>query len=229
MKSPKGSQFGINDRSKGSLVTDRLSSPHTQRNYNRAFTTFSEWCTGLGATPLPAHPEDVARYLESLVARGLKFSTLRTARAAISHAHRQAGYSDPFSSPVPRDTFQRFRQGLAGTEHRAMPLTEEGLEAVRRTACIPRRITGLAPRTEDEHIARARGLVDVALMSVMREAGLRRSEAAELLWGDIEPSADGSAVLVVRRGQAGADTRIDVGSTCVPGLTGYTACRSDGH
>ena len=41
--------------------------------------------------------------------------------------------------------------------------------------------------------------VDVALPSVLRDGLLRRSEAAALIWGDVELRDDGSALLQVRR------------------------------
>ena len=40
---------------------------------------------------------------------------------------------------------------------------------------------------------------DMALVSVMADAGLRRSEAAALLWGDIAAEPDGSGRLTIRR------------------------------
>ena len=45
--------------------------------------------------------------------------------------------------------------------------------------------------------ARRRGLVDIALISVMRDALLRRSEAAEVRWERIAPQPDGSGRLTI--------------------------------
>ena len=44
-----------------------------------------------------------------------------------------------------------------------------------------------------------RGLADIALCGVMRDALLRRQEAASLVWGDIAGEVDGSGRLTVRR------------------------------
>ena len=41
--------------------------------------------------------------------------------------------------------------------------------------------------------------MDVALLSVLRDGLLRRSEAAALTWGDVELQDSGSALLQVRR------------------------------
>ena len=47
--------------------------------------------------------------------------------------------------------------------------------------------------------ARRRGQVDIALLSLLRDGLLRRSEAAALRWGDVEIQDDGSARIHVRR------------------------------
>ena len=79
---------------------------------------------------------------------------------------------------------------------RALGLAE--LAAIKATACQPR--TGRqSGRTESPERARGRGLADSALCAVLFYAGLRRSEAAALAWGDIEASADGTGLLAVRR------------------------------
>ena len=41
--------------------------------------------------------------------------------------------------------------------------------------------------------------MDIALLSVLRDGLLRRSEAADLRWGDVEFQGDGAALLHVRR------------------------------
>ena len=41
--------------------------------------------------------------------------------------------------------------------------------------------------------------MDLAVISLMRDALLRRSEAAALLWSDIEESPDGTGLVTVRR------------------------------
>ena len=79
-------------------------------------------------------------------------------------------------------------------EKRAQPLTAEDLEKIRDTACIPRKTDRGMERFSN---ARRRGLVDIALISVMRDALLRRSEAAEILGKHIAPQPDGSGRLTI--------------------------------
>ena len=70
------------------------------------------------------------------------------------------------------------------------------MAAIRATACSRR--TGPGGRTESADRAMRRGLVDIALCSVMSDAGLRRSEASALLWADVDKAEDGSGRLTVR-------------------------------
>ena len=49
---------------------------------------------------------------------------------------------------------------------------------------------------------RAAGPTDVAIVTVMRDAMLRRSEAAALTWADVEFLPDGTGRLTVRRSKA---------------------------
>ena len=50
-------------------------------------------------------------------------------------------------------------------------------------------------------MAQARGTVDLAIIGVMADAGLRRSEAAALTWTDIEFWPDGTARITIRKGE----------------------------
>ena len=48
-------------------------------------------------------------------------------------------------------------------------------------------------------MTRGRGAIDIALVLLVSDAGLRRSEAAELTWGDVVRWPDGSGRITVRR------------------------------
>ena len=50
-------------------------------------------------------------------------------------------------------------------------------------------------------MAQARGTVDLAIIGVMADAGLRRSEAAALTWTDIEFWSDGTVRITIRKGK----------------------------
>ena len=78
-------------------------------------------------------------------------------------------------------------------------LTTDTLARIRETARLPRR--GRGSRTETTPMAQARGTVDLAIIGVMADAGLRRSEAAALTWSDIEFWPDGTARITIRKGK----------------------------
>ena len=77
------------------------------------------------------------------------------------------------------------------------------MAVVRATAAAPRRTRG--GHTETAEHARCRGLVDVALVAVMRDGLLRDPEAATLRWGDgdlaAETAADGSGSKTDQEGE----------------------------
>ena len=63
----------------------------------------------------------------------------------------------------------------------------------------------LGGRMETPATALARAAVDLAIIGVMADGGLRRSEAAALAWGDVEFWLDGTARLKVQKGKNQAD------------------------
>ena len=82
--------------------------------------------------------------------------------------------------------FGRQAAGAGAVTRQARGLTAEAVAAIRGAFGDPGRTSARAAR-------------DLALVSVMSEAGLRRSEAAALRWADVTPEADGSGRLTVRR------------------------------
>ena len=66
------------------------------------------------------------------------------------------------------------------------------------------RLTAVQPRRRGRGLeapeqAAERGRFDLALVAVLSDAGLRRSEAAELTWGDVQRWDDGSGRITVVR------------------------------
>ena len=176
--------------------------PRTRRAYARAWERFRRWAEGEALQPLPADPVTVAAYMTHRADLGLSGATLAMDRKAISHHHRNRGYSTPTASEGVKLTIAGLRNQAAeegrGEPRQARGLTAEVLEAIRATVCLPR--TGpTGRRKESAENARLRGEVDIAIASVMRDALLRRGEAAELRWGAVEFRRDGSSRITVRR------------------------------
>ena len=184
-------------------VVDAAQDSHsavTRRNYLAAWRRFSEWANREGFGAMPALPETVAAYLAERAANGLSPASLRLDRAAIRYHHTDAGHANPADNEGVRRVLRGLTRRAARegrTPRQAAALTEEGLAAIRQTAQLRR--TGPSGRTERASKARRRGQVDIALASVMRDAMLRRSEAAALTWDDVAFRSDGSARVTVRR------------------------------
>ena len=190
-------------------VVDAAQDSHsasTRRNYLATWRRFETWADREGLSPMPALPETVAAYLAERAANGLSPASLRLDRAAIRYHHTEAGHANPADNEGVRRVLRGLTRRAARegrTPKQAAALTEEGLAAIRETAQLRR--TGPGGRTERASKARRRGQVDIALASVMRDAMLRRSEAAALTWADVAFRSDGSARVTVRRSKSDQD------------------------
>ena len=173
-------------------------SDNTRRSYACQWDAWSRWCGEANVVDLPGDPENVARYLTWLAHRGAAVATVRLAATAIATGHRDAGVPDPCAHQGVRLTLKGLARQFARPQRQAAPLGMDALNAVRATASLPR--VGRGGRLESLEAAAERGSVDIALVCALSDAGLRRSEAAALVWGDINKvEPDGSGRLTVRR------------------------------
>ena len=89
------------------------------------------------------------------------------------------------------------RQAVGRGRGQAQAITANDCAAILATAAMPRR-TGRG--MESEVGAAERGAVDRAIVALLFQGGLRRSEAAALTWGDVQDATDGAGILVrIRR------------------------------
>ena len=170
-------------------------SASTRRNYRSACARFADWPGREGYPALPAAPEHVAAYLAGR-ARSAGTAAVRMDRAAIGFAHREAGAADPTATAGVGRVLRGIARTRRSAPRQAAALTAEAMAAIRATAHLPR--TGPTGRTESKEAARRRAVVDIALAATVRDALLRRSEAAALRWADIEFRPDGSGRVTVR-------------------------------
>ena len=94
----------------------------------------------------------------------------------------------------------RLSEGMGKTpcqpQRQSGALTADVLAVIRLTAVQPRQ-RGRGIETPEQAAERAK--LDVALVAILSDAGLRRSEAAALTWGDVRRWDDGSGRLTVVR------------------------------
>ena len=118
-------------------------------------------------------------------------------------------------------------------------LTADVLAVIRLTAIQPRR-RGRGFETRGAG-GGTRARFDVALVAVLSDAGLRRSEAAALTWGDVQRWEDGSGRITVIRSKTDAEAQGAVvaitpaamagafrhpAGRCWPATTRSSGCRS---
>ena len=180
--------------------------PNTSRSYRSQLRTWAAWCVQRGTSPADADADTLVTYIreraEGVVIgerlhRPAKPNSLNVACAAISKAYEVAGMTDITRLPRVREALRahRYRMAREGVSVRqAAALTSEDMAAIRATALRPRRGRG---GVESEETARRRGLIDIALIALMRDCMLRRSEAADVMWDHITSEFDGTGRLFV--------------------------------
>ena len=163
-----------------SALEKRLA-PSTLDAYRWAWERWEGWCGGAWVTPLPGSQEDLARFIEDSLDEGFSLSTLHVLRAAVRAVHVAAGHIAPAGTDL-RDAMASAEARLAAGNPRGgsrpSPLTAEALETVARMSGY-------------------RDPIALALMRTMRDALLRRAEAARLRWRDITRAPDGSGFVAI--------------------------------
>ncbi len=188
-------------------VADALESvlaDNTRRVYTTQWRIFTGWCDEVGLSALPAEPLTVARYLAARANSGASIATIRLATSAISKAHEWAKLESPCRDPGVRASLKGWGRRLAKPQRQSGALTADVLAVIRLTAVQPRR-RGRGFETPEQAADRAK--FDLALVAVLSDAGLRRSEASSLTWGDVQRWEDGSGRLTVVRSKTDAEAQ----------------------
>ena len=197
---------------------------NTRRAYSSAWQQFRTWAEADGHPALPAAPQAVALYLGHLASTGRSIATVQQARSAISHFHAAAGIQkgeNPALHPVVAEAVKGWRN-RAPAPRQAGALTADALARVREVLRLPRR--GRSGRMESADTARRRAALDLAIIGVLADGGLRRSEAAALTWGDVELWADGTGRLIIRKGK----NQVEPATVAVTAATATVACGISG-
>jgi integrase len=162
----------------------------TRAAYRTDWDAFSEWCTTMRFTALPASPETVAMYLTHLSEtppknspdEKRKVSTIARAMAAICHAHSRAGIDPPPTRTA------RVKETMAGLRRRL------GVAPKRKTAVRAEHVLGMVAQVPQTLV----GLRDRAILLVGFAGAFRRSELVGLDVGDLE-FAEGRLKVTLRR------------------------------
>ena len=177
-------------------------SDNTKRVYAAQWRLFENWCGDVGLQSLPAEPLTVARYLAARANAGATIATLRLATSAITKAHQWAKLASPCRDPGVRASLKGWGRRLAKPQRQSGALTADVLAVIRLTAVQPR-----SRGCETAEQAAERAKFDLALVAALSDAGLRRSEAASLTWGDVQRWEDGSGRLTVVRSKTDAEAQ----------------------
>ncbi len=171
-------------------------SENTCKNYASQLRQFRSWCHQENYSALPASPEVVAAYAAELAEDGKSMSTIRLAVAAIVDAHRSVGLESPQTAGI-SETLRGLSRQVGVSQKQARPLDADALAAIRATAFNPRKSRGGS--LEMEETALRRGRLDIALASVLSDAGLRISEATSLRWRDVLDAENGAGLVYIER------------------------------
>ena len=166
---------------------ESLLSDHTRRVYAAQWRLFVEWCDSVGLRSLLTEPFTVARYMAARANSGASIATCGSPPAPLPRRTSGRG-----SNRRVRD--QGVRAALKGWGRAPFEAPAPGRRPHRRQPRKRGRGFETAEQSEE------RGRFDLALVVVLSDAGLRRSEAAALTWGDVQRWDDGSGrrITVIR-------------------------------
>lgn len=110
---------------KARVYIEASRSANTKRAYSSDLKAFCKWCEQRGLSCLPAAPETVWSYLAD-VAEAMRPATLQRRLAAISVAHKTAGYDSPTSDEYVRSVLAgvRRRLGVAQAAKQALGVAD---------------------------------------------------------------------------------------------------------
>ena len=125
-----------------------------------------------------------------------------------------------------RASLKGWGRRLSKPQRHSGALTADVLAVIRLTAVQPRK-RGRGVETPEQ--AAERGQFDVALVAVLSDAGLRRSEASSLTWGDVQRWDDGSGRITVMRSKTDAEAQGAVVAITPAALEALSAIRPAGE
>ena len=175
-----------------------LQARNTMRAYKREWHAFQAWCEGHSYDSVPASVETVREYLTELLTGPARISAGRIRVINASIVYFQKVHA------VDEDVRRGIRAECARIHKFA--IRDQPRSSVSQAAPIDEQVWGRIERSTLRAIRRRgeKGWVtwslyqDLALIAVMRDGLLRRSEASALDWQDLERTDDEGAGIVRR-------------------------------
>ncbi len=192
----------------------------TRHSYGCYWRRYRRFCVDHDYDILPPDPYVVASFAVKQQQRGLTAKTIRCMLSAIGYYAKEKDMKAPLEFALVRKVMHGIERDCTHQPRQAKGISESDMEAIRRTACEPRQTA--SGRVERQCTATKRGRKEVALIAVMRDALLRRSEASALTWGDVEFHEDGSGIVIIRRSKTSLSARaLYIGPEAVADLKRY--------
>jgi integrase len=192
----------------------------TKLAYAHAWKMFLWWCESKKVQPLPADPENVARYLSALADGTVpdrngkpmkrKYATIAKAFAAIGHVHEMSGFQMPTKVPFLKREMKGIARRVGRWQTRKKALTSDLVLLV-----LP-------------HVPKETAVRDTAILLLGWAMAARRSEIVALNIEDIEIKQKGLVALLrqSKTDQEGRGTYIDVSKARDPRLCPVSAVQA---
>ncbi len=156
-------------------------SPNTERALKADTAVFTAWCSDQAREVLPASPDTVADFIDSM-AQVKATATVRRYVASIARMHRAAGLEDPTKDETAKLALKRMARANGVRQRHAAALNRP---------LVDRMIAAAGDGLRDKR--------DVALLSVQYDTLTRRSELVALDVEDIDLAEDGAGTVTIRR------------------------------
>ena len=164
---------------------------HTRRAYAGALDRLNRW---LGENQRRVNDAALAEYVQHLDQIGRAVETARMAVKAVRFYARTRSHRCP-DGALTRGALKCYRRGARERGRgQAAPLFAKDAAAILSTASERREYSD--GRFESVTRAARRAGLDGALVALLFQGALRRSEAADLQWGDVAIGTDGQGVRV---------------------------------
>lgn len=158
---------------------DGAYSPNTIRAYRADFEEFIGFCYQINEVALPASPDTIAAFIDTVTSRGKSSASIRRKLVSIASIHRFSRNPDPTKDAEVRLAMRKMHRKLGRACDQAYGITADTFQKMLL-------VTG----------ADLRGLRDRALLHLAYESMRRRSELVSLQIEDITPTTTGAALLL---------------------------------